>query len=60
MQTLSISTRKTRKFIKPSKPVQMVCITPFSLGVSARVTGKQSKANALARVFGVIVSFIKG
>ena len=59
MQT-SISTRKTRRFIPSTKPLQMVCITPFSLGVSARVTGKQSKANALARVFGVIVSFVKG
>ena len=60
MQTLQISTRKTRKFIKPSKDVQTVCITPFSLGVSARVTGKQSKAKALAKAFSVIVSFIKG
>lgn len=60
MQTLQISTRKTRKFIKPSKAVQTVCITPFSLGVSARVTSKQSKASALAKAFGVIVSFIKG
>lgn len=60
MQNTSISTRKTRKFIKPSKAMQTVCITPFSLGVSARVTSKQSKARALARVFGVIVSFIKG
>lgn len=59
MQT-SISTRKTRRFIRSAKPMQEVCITPFSLGVSARITSKQSKARALAKAFGVIVSFIKG
>ena len=59
MQT-SISTRKTRRFIRSAKPMQEVYITPFSLGVSARVASKQNKAKALARVFGVIVSFIKG
>ena len=59
MQT-SISTRKTRRFIKPSKAMQTLCITPFSLGVGARHAAKQSKARALAKAFGVIVSFIKG
>lgn len=60
MQTLSISTRKTRKFIKPSKAIETVCVTPFKPGVSARVAGKQSKAKALAKAFGIVVSFIKG
>ena len=57
---MQISTRKTRRFIPSTKPIQTVCATPFKPGVSARVAGKQSKAKALAQVFGIVVSFIKG